>query len=82
VVRLHVVDDVGVPLLGLGAVEVTADDGAAAPLQQGQGVGADGAGRDVGVVDDRPDLLATSLGRLDVGDLGLEVGLDSQGRCG
>ena len=63
VVGLDVVDDVAVPLLGLGAVEVTADHRAAAALQQREGLGADRAGLDVGVVDDRPDLLAARLGR-------------------
>jgi hypothetical protein len=55
---------------------VASDHQAAAAAQLLQGLGGDGAGGDVGVVDDRPDRLAPLLGRSDLGDLGGHPRLD------
>ena len=65
-VGLDVVDDVAVPRRGRVAVEVPADNQATAPMQICQLLGADGAGGDIGVVDDRPDGLPARLCRGDV----------------
>jgi len=60
-VQLVVVDDVGVPLPGLFVVEVTTDHETAASAQLVGLLSADGAVGNVGVLDDRPDLLAPLL---------------------
>ena len=65
-VPLGVADDLLVPFERLVAAEVAAHDQAAAPPQRGEVPGSDGAGLDVGVVDDRP---GGGPGRLVGGDL-------------
>jgi hypothetical protein len=45
-------------------------------VQHRQVLGGHRAGRDVGVVDDRPDGLAALAGRLDGADLGLDAPFD------
>ena len=71
-VRLQLV----VPGLGLAALERAAHDGAAAPADRRDALGRNGAGGDVGVLDDRDR-------RPDVGDLGHDGrDLFAQGRGG